>query len=64
MTSSRSAVAETWRERRPVPALAAHVTCVWVQEVGPESEPYRQRTVPNGSADIVSAVHAARSEDI
>jgi AraC-like DNA-binding protein len=32
------------------------VTCVWVQEVLPGSLPYRQRTVPNGSVDIVCAL--------
>jgi AraC-like DNA-binding protein len=36
--------------------LAAHVTCVWVREVLPGSLPYRQRTVPNGSVDIVCAL--------
>lgn len=47
-------VAETFRERRPSADLVRHVVCVWVQEVAPDSAPYRHRTVPNGSAELVA----------
>jgi AraC-like DNA-binding protein len=50
---------QTYRELRPGPALAPYVTCVWIQEVAPESAPYTHRTVPNGSADVVCAVGSA-----
>jgi AraC-like DNA-binding protein len=51
-------VRQTFRERRPASALSRHVSCVWVQLVAPDSAPYRHRTVPNGSAEIVCAVGA------
>jgi AraC-like DNA-binding protein len=54
-TSTRP-VSQTVRERRPDPALAQHVTCVWVQEVSPESAPFVHRRAPNGSAEIVCAL--------
>jgi AraC-like DNA-binding protein len=47
---------QTYRERRAVAALAEHVSCVWVQQVLPGTEPYTHHTVPNGSADLVCAV--------
>jgi AraC-like DNA-binding protein len=43
---------QTYRERRPVQALGRHVSCIWVQEVAPDSAPYEHRTVPNGGIEI------------
>jgi AraC-like DNA-binding protein len=45
-------VQQSYRERRPAPELAGHLSCVWVQEVLPGAEPYVHRTVPNGSIEI------------
>jgi len=45
--------AQSYRERRPVAALAPYLTCVWVQQVARESVPYTHRTIPNGSAELV-----------
>jgi AraC-like DNA-binding protein len=42
---------ETFTERRPPPPLAGSLTCTWEQQVG--RDPYVQRTVPNGSAELV-----------
>jgi AraC-like DNA-binding protein len=47
---------QTYRERRPVPALADHITSVWFQRVLPEAVPYTHHSVPNGSADLVCVV--------
>jgi AraC-like DNA-binding protein len=47
---------QTYRERRPAPLAARHVTCVWVQQVAQESAPYTHRTVPNGSAEVLCAI--------
>ena len=44
------------RERRPVEALARYVTCVWVQEVSPDSAPFVHRKAPNGGAEVVCAI--------
>jgi AraC-like DNA-binding protein len=44
---------QTFRERLPSPWLRRYVTCVWVQEIFPDSPPYTHRTVPNGSAELV-----------
>jgi AraC-like DNA-binding protein len=46
-------VRQTVKERRPVAALAQHVTCVWVQEVASGSAPFLHRRAPNGSAEVV-----------
>jgi AraC-like DNA-binding protein len=43
---------QTYRERRPAPELAGRLSCVWVQEVGRDAEPYAHRTVPNGGVEI------------
>src|SRR4051794_31221323 len=40
---------QSYRERVPVPALAAHLACVWVHEV---DEAYAHRTVPNAAAEL------------
>ena len=40
---------QSYRERPPAPALAAHVACVWVQEV---ADAYTHRTVPNAAAEL------------
>jgi AraC-like DNA-binding protein len=49
-------VIQTVRERRPVDALARYVTCVWVQEVAPDSAPFVHRKAPNGSAEVVCVI--------
>jgi AraC-like DNA-binding protein len=49
-------VVQTVRERRPVDALAPYVTCVWVQEVAPDSAPFVHRKAPNGSAEVVCVI--------
>jgi hypothetical protein len=41
------------RERLPIPALREYFTCVWIQQVGTDSPPYRHRTIPNGSTELV-----------
>jgi AraC-like DNA-binding protein len=40
---------QSYRERLPAPALAAHLACVWVQEV---DEAYVHRTVPNAATEL------------
>jgi AraC-like DNA-binding protein len=49
-------VAHTVRERRPAPALAGHVTCVWAQTVPSHSTAFTHRKSPNGSVELVCAV--------
>jgi AraC-like DNA-binding protein len=49
-------VAHTVRERRPAPALARHVTCVWTQTVSSHSMAFTHRKAPNGSVELVCAV--------
>lgn len=39
-------------ERPPVPALAAHVACLWTQSVT-DGPPYVHRVVPDGCVDII-----------
>jgi AraC-like DNA-binding protein len=45
--------AQTYRERPPGPALARHVSCVWVQRVSPAAAPYTHRTIPNGAVEVL-----------
>jgi AraC-like DNA-binding protein len=52
-------VSQTVRERPPVHALAQHVTCVWVQEVTPDSAPFLHRKAPHGSAELVCTLGSA-----
>jgi AraC-like DNA-binding protein len=52
----RMTVAHTVRERRPEPALARHVTCVWTQTVSTNSTAFTHRKAPNGSVELVCAV--------
>lgn len=54
-----TAAGQSWRERRPDAPLAPYLTCVWVQEVAPDAVPYRHRTVPNGSAELICELGAA-----
>jgi AraC-like DNA-binding protein len=49
-------VAHSVRERRPAPALARHVTCVWTQTVPLHSAAFTHRKAPNGSVELVCAV--------
>jgi AraC-like DNA-binding protein len=49
-------VAHDVHERRPVPALARHVTCVWIQTVSSQSMAFTHRKAPNGSVELVCAV--------
>ncbi|MFC0112666.1 DUF6597 domain-containing transcriptional factor [Kibdelosporangium aridum] len=44
---------QSYRERLPVPQLSAHVSCVWLQEVAPDAEPYWFQAVPNGTVEVV-----------
>lgn len=43
-------------ERRPAPALAGHVTCVWTQTVSGRSTAFAHRTAPHGSVELVCTV--------
>ena len=43
---------QSYRERRPVPALARLVSSVWVQQVAPGAPAYAHRNVPNGSVEV------------
>jgi len=47
---------QTYRELRPPPALAAHVSCLWVQRVDADAASYTHRTVPNGGVEIACRV--------
>jgi AraC-like DNA-binding protein len=49
-------VAHDVHERRPVPALARHVKCVWIQTVSSQSMAFTHRKAPNGSVELVCAV--------
>jgi AraC-like DNA-binding protein len=49
-------VAHDVRERRPAPALARHVTCVWTQTVSSQSTAFTHRKAPNGSVELVCVV--------
>ena len=49
-------VVHTVRERRPAPAVARHVTCVWEQTVSPHSTAFTHRKAPNGSVELVCTV--------
>src|SRR4051812_27038418 len=40
---------QSYRERAPAPALAAHVACIWAQE---GEDAYTHRTVPHAAADL------------
>jgi AraC-like DNA-binding protein len=43
----------TYREHLPIPALAAHVLCVWSQAIGAGETVHRHRVLPDGCADLV-----------
>jgi AraC-like DNA-binding protein len=43
---------QSYRERRPVPALAGLVSSAWVQQVSPGARPYMHRNVPNGCVEV------------
>jgi AraC-like DNA-binding protein len=49
-------VAHDVRERRPPPALARHVSCVWTQTVLSRSSAFVHRKAPHGSVELVCAV--------
>jgi AraC-like DNA-binding protein len=51
--SARFRWRQSYRERAPVPELAPYVSCVWVQEVAPDSPPFAFQAVPNGSVEVV-----------
>jgi AraC-like DNA-binding protein len=44
---------QSLHERLPPQALRPLVTCVWIQQVAPGSQPYLHQTAPNGSAELV-----------
>jgi AraC-like DNA-binding protein len=52
----RMTVVHDVRERRPAPALARHVTCVWIQTVSSQSTAFTHRKAPTGSVELVCAV--------
>jgi AraC-like DNA-binding protein len=43
---------QSYRERRPVPALAGLISSAWVQQVSPDAPAYVHRNVPNGSVEV------------
>jgi AraC-like DNA-binding protein len=47
---------QSFRERLPVRRLEPYVTSVWIQQVPRTAPPYRHRTAPNGSAEIMCQV--------
>ena len=49
---------QTYRERPPLPAVADHVSSVWLHRVSADSTPYEHRTVPNGSVEITHTIGA------
>jgi AraC-like DNA-binding protein len=51
--------AQSYVERPPVAALAGLVSSVWIQEVAPDGEPYTQRNIPSGGAELVCRIGAA-----
>lgn len=50
---------QSYRERRPAPALADLLSSVWVQEVFPGAAPYMHRSVPNGCVEFRCLLGAA-----
>jgi AraC-like DNA-binding protein len=56
VTIEGMAADQSYRERSAAPELSRHLSCVWVQEVSPQSDPYTHRTVPNGSVEIFCSV--------
>jgi AraC-like DNA-binding protein len=53
MPIAEESAIHTVDERRPAPALAHHVACVWIQTVSPQSTAFTHRTAPNGSVELV-----------
>lgn len=49
---------QTYRERPPTPAAAAHLSTAWVQLVADNAPAYAHRTVPHGSIELVIEVGA------
>ena len=49
-------VAHIVHERRPAPALARFVTCVWTQTVSSQSTTFTHRKAPHGGVELVCAV--------
>ena len=47
---------QTYRELRPAPALAEHVSCLWIQQVAPDAVPYTHRTIPNGGVELACRI--------
>jgi AraC-like DNA-binding protein len=54
-----SDVAQSYWERLPTPALASHVSAVWVQGVSADAPAYTHRTVPNGSVELSAEIGSA-----
>jgi hypothetical protein len=52
------AAGQTYRERRPAPALDGVVSAVWVQRIPPGAGPYTQRNLPDGSIELVCKLGA------
>jgi AraC-like DNA-binding protein len=47
---------QSFRERLPIRRLDPYVTSIWIQQVPRNAPPFRHRTAPNGSAEIVCQV--------
>jgi AraC-like DNA-binding protein len=47
---------QSYRERRPAPAVAPEVATVWVQFVAPGGDTYTHRTIPHGAVELSCAI--------
>src|SRR5215207_452695 len=56
MTTTGRGAVHSVHERRPAPALADHVTCVWIQKVSPRSTAFTHRKSPNGGVELVCPI--------
>jgi AraC-like DNA-binding protein len=50
---------QSFRERQPAPAVAGHLSSVWIQRVSVDAAPYTHRTVPHGSIEIAVELGSA-----
>jgi AraC-like DNA-binding protein len=49
---------QSYRERKPAPALAQHLSCIWIQRVGSGATPYTHGTIPNGAVELACEIGA------
>jgi AraC-like DNA-binding protein len=47
---------QSYRERRPAPAVAPQVASVFVQYVAPGGDPYSHRTIPHGAVELLCPI--------